>query len=193
MSPSSLQPHLRALALCFMMPRLRGLGFRKDAQRAATREMPHTEAASLSVRAVVVSDAMPLPPRSEVDALVVLIVGAGLSRIRAAHPLQQRCLDSDPPSSSNASRSAHAGAVALPCAPAATCNRPLSLPTLDRCERLARAGDGVSDTAREPAAAQRAPLMTQCGGHSQNAEPLARPEAFALCSMASTGTRSRSP
>ena len=40
---------------------------------------------------------------------------------------------------------------------------------------------------------QRAPLTTQCGGHSQSAEPLARPDAFALCSIASIGARSRSP
>ena len=60
-----------------------------------------------------------------------------------------------------------------------------------RAERP-RAGVGARSRAA-PRRRQRAPLTTQCGGHSQNAEPLARPDAFALCSIASIGARSRSP
>src|SRR5947208_7823401 len=108
-----------------MMPRLRRLGFRRDAKRAATREMPHRVVISLSAwRRRGVGRHAVTPPRTDVDALDVLIV-AGFSRIGAAHPLSRGALPV---------RHAHAR---------------LSLATLDQCpsDRL-RARDGAGDAAR---------------------------------------------
>ena len=81
-----------------MMPRLPGHGGDGDVARAIAREMPHTVAASFPPHPDLVSDAAASPstPTSVGDdhgVLDVLIVGAGLSGIGAAHHLQQRCAD----------------------------------------------------------------------------------------------------